>query len=48
MFYALRLLLPTDTPSNEGILRRVRVISRPGSLVDAQYPSAVAAGNEGL
>ena len=45
VFYCLRLLLPAGTPTNDGILRRVDVRTRPGSLVDASYPAPVAAGN---
>lgn len=43
--YALRLLLPPWAPTNAGVLRDVEVITRPGSVVDAGYPAAVAAGN---
>ncbi len=45
VFYVLRLLLPAGTPTNAGVLRDVSVLTRPGSLVDARYPAAVAAGN---
>ena len=45
VFYVLRLLLPPSTPTNDGILRPVRIRTRPGTLVDATYPSGVAAGN---
>ncbi len=45
VFYALRLLLPGDVPTNEGILRPVRILTREGSLIDARYPAPVAAGN---
>jgi len=45
VFYALRLLLPRFTPTNDGILRPVVVLTEPGTLVDATYPSGVAAGN---
>jgi N-methylhydantoinase B len=45
VFYVLRLLLPPGTPTNAGVLRHVDVLTRPGSLVDARYPAAVAAGN---
>lgn len=45
VFYCLRTLLPSGTPTNDGILRPVRVLTRPGTLVDASYPSGVAAGN---
>jgi N-methylhydantoinase B len=45
VFYFLRLLLPPGTPTNEGVLRPVRILTRPGSVVDAVYPAPVAAGN---
>ena len=45
VFYVLRLLLPPGTPTNDGILRSVDVLTTPGSLADASYPSAVCAGN---
>lgn len=45
VFYCLRLLLPDGTPTNGGVARAVRVVTRPGSLVDASYPAPVAAGN---
>ncbi|MDF1798092.1 MAG: hydantoinase B/oxoprolinase family protein [Planctomycetota bacterium] len=45
VLYALRLLLPPGTPTNDGILRAVELRTRPGSLVDATYPAAVSAGN---
>jgi N-methylhydantoinase B len=45
VFYLVRLLLPDGTPTNEGVMRRVEVLTRPGSLVDARYPAPVAAGN---
>ncbi len=45
VFYALRLLLPAGTPTNDGVLRPARVLTRPGSVVDARYPAPVAAGN---
>ena len=45
VFYLLRLLLPPGTPTNEGVLRPVEIITRPGSVVDAVYPAPVAAGN---
>jgi N-methylhydantoinase B len=43
--YVLRCVLGDDIPANDGAMRPVRVLTRPGSVVDAQYPSAVAAGN---
>ena len=45
VFYCLRALLPPGTPANDGVLRPVRILTRPGTLVDAAYPSGVAAGN---
>jgi len=45
VFYVLRALLPRGTPANDGVLRPVTVLTRPGSLADAAYPCAVAAGN---
>ncbi|MBK8178293.1 MAG: hydantoinase B/oxoprolinase family protein [Planctomycetes bacterium] len=45
VFYVLRLLLGGDTPTNDGLLRPARVLTRPGTVVDARYPAPVAAGN---
>lgn len=45
VFYMLRALLPPGTPTNEGVLRHVDVITGPGSVCDATYPAPVAAGN---
>jgi N-methylhydantoinase B len=45
VFYCLRALLPPGTPANDGVLRPVEILTRPGTLVDAAYPAGVAAGN---
>jgi N-methylhydantoinase B len=45
VLYVLRLLLPRDAPTNDGLLAPVRILTRPGSIVDAAYPACVAAGN---
>ena len=45
VMYAFRCLAPTEMPSNSGVLRPVTVHTRPGSVVDAQPPAAVAGGN---
>ena len=45
VFYVVRCLLPRGTPTNDGLWDAVQLITRPGSLVDARYPAAVAAGN---
>src|SRR5690606_10787499 len=43
--YVFRLLIPENLV-NDGVFSPVcKVITRPGSLVDARYPAAVAAGN---
>ncbi len=43
--YVFRCLAPADIPSNAGIMRPVTVITRPGSVLDALPPAAVAGGN---
>ena len=45
VFYVLRLLAPDHTPSNEGVLELVDVVTRQGSIVDALPPAATAGGN---
>lgn len=45
VFYVLRLLAPDHTPTNEGVLELVDVVTRPGSIVDAMPPAATAGGN---
>lgn len=44
-FYVLRCLLPEEAAPTAGLMRRVRVITRPGTVVDAVIPAAVAGGN---
>ncbi len=43
--YAFRLLLPAGAPTSEGLHAPVEILTRPGSICDAQSPRAVAAGN---
>lgn len=43
--YVIRCLLPEDVPANSGLSRRVEVLTKPGTIVDALPPSAVSAGN---
>jgi N-methylhydantoinase B len=43
--YVMRCLAGARMPSNAGAMRPVRVLTRPGSIVHALPPSAVAAGN---
>ncbi len=45
VYYVLRCLAPPDTPSSAGLMRPVTVVSPPGSIVNARYPAATAAGN---
>jgi len=43
--YAFRLLLPPDSPTSEGTRAPIALVTRAGSICDAQPPRAVAAGN---
>ena len=43
--FALRSVVDPDLPANGGVLRPVRVLAPPGSIVAAQMPVAVGAGN---
>jgi N-methylhydantoinase B/oxoprolinase/acetone carboxylase alpha subunit len=43
--YALRCVLDPTMPANGGALRPVHVVTRPGTIVSAQAPAAVGAGN---
>ena len=45
VFYAFRCLLPDATPACAGTFRAVTLQTRPGSIVGALRPAAVAAGN---
>ena len=45
VLFVVRTLLPEDVPTNGGVQRAARVTAPPGCLVNARYPSAVAAGN---
>ncbi len=44
-FFALRVLLPADVPTNAGAYAPLRVVAPEGSLVNARPPAAVVAGN---
>jgi N-methylhydantoinase B len=43
--FVLRTLLDDDVPTNDGIADALELIVPPGCAIDAQWPSAVAAGN---
>ena len=45
VLFVVRTLLPEDVPTNGGVQRAVRVTAPEGCLVNARFPSAVAAGN---
>jgi N-methylhydantoinase B len=45
VLFALRTLLPEECPTNGGLARAIHVHAPPGCLVNATWPSAVAAGN---
>lgn len=45
VFYCLRCLGDHDLPTNAGLLRPVRILTRPGTVVDATSPAAVSGGN---
>ncbi len=43
--YVFRCLAGEEIPTNEGILRPIKVITKPGTVVDAEFPAAVSGGN---
>ncbi|AAC07716.1 hydantoinase B/oxoprolinase family protein [Aquifex aeolicus] len=45
VYYAVISLLGSDIPVNEGCFRPLEVITRKGSVVDAEFPAGVAGGN---
>ncbi|MEZ7198414.1 hydantoinase B/oxoprolinase family protein [Pseudodesulfovibrio karagichevae] len=45
VLYVFRALAARDIPANAGCLRPLTVTTRPGSVVDAEFPAAVAGGN---
>ena len=44
-FYVFRCLLQENVPATEGLMRPIRVIAPPGTIVNARPPAAVAGGN---
>ncbi len=44
-YYVFLALLAEDFPINQGCFRPLTVITRPGSLLDPEFPAPVAAGN---
>jgi N-methylhydantoinase B len=45
VLYIFRCLTSQSIPANAGCLRPLTIVTRPGSIVDAQFPAAVAGGN---
>jgi len=45
VFYVFRSIVGGDIPANAGIMRPLKVVTKTGTVVDARFPSAVAAGN---
>ena len=45
VFYVFRSLVQQQIPTNSGCLRPVKVIAPPNTVVNAQFPAAVAGGN---
>lgn len=45
VLYVFRTLVGTPIPLNEGCFRPLNIIAPKGSMINAQYPSAVIAGN---
>jgi N-methylhydantoinase B len=45
VYYVFRCLMPTSTPACAGSFRAIRIHAPEGSLLNARYPAAVAAGN---
>lgn len=44
-FYVMKCLAPEAVPANEGLMRPIKLIAPPGSIVNALPPAAVAGGN---
>jgi N-methylhydantoinase B len=44
-FYVFRCLQAEDVPATAGLMRPIRVIAPPGTIVNARSPAAVAGGN---
>jgi len=45
VLYVFRSLVTRDIPTNAGCLRPIAVLTKKGTIVDAQFPAAVAGGN---
>ena len=45
VYYCFRCLLPDESPSCSGLFRRLKIKTKPRSILNAERPAAVAAGN---
>lgn len=45
VFYTFRCIVGTDIPSNAGCIEPIKVIAPKGTIVNANFPAAVAGGN---
>jgi N-methylhydantoinase B len=45
VFYAMACVAGREVPANAGVMEAVEIRTRPGSIVDCRFPSAVAGGN---
>ncbi|MEJ2200951.1 MAG: hydantoinase B/oxoprolinase family protein [Desulfuromonadaceae bacterium] len=45
VLYCFRCLIKEDVPTNAGIARPLKILTQPGTVVDARFPAAVAGGN---
>ncbi|HZW53620.1 MAG TPA: hydantoinase B/oxoprolinase family protein [Candidatus Elarobacter sp.] len=45
VFYVFTALAVEPIPANEGLLERIRVVAPSGTVVNAEFPAAVAGGN---
>jgi N-methylhydantoinase B/oxoprolinase/acetone carboxylase alpha subunit len=45
VMYCFRCLIREEIPYNAGLMRPIRIVTKPGSVVEAQAPASVAAGN---
>ena len=45
VFYVFMTLARESIPANDGLLRRIRLVAPAGTIVNAEFPAAVAGGN---
>lgn len=45
VLYVIRSFIAEDIPTNAGCFKAIRIKTVPGTIVDAQFPAAVAGGN---